>query len=533
MSGAGAREFSRENRGRGERRAQRERLEEGALCEKATRRTTPPGRAALTTGHRMAVVVCAALLGLTPGRAARAQEMPEMQEHAGMQMGEAPKAQFPQMGRAQEQAHGEVLTLENALAIARESNPTLQQAEAELRSAKARQRQAGLYPNPSIGYTGDEIRGGTAGGGKQGFFVEQRIVTGGKLGAAKAVFGKDAELATTEAEEQKTRVETAVRLAFLRVLAAQEMLETRRGLANIADEAEETQQRLANTGQADETEVLTAQIDAERMRIAARMQENTLREDWRALAAVLGRPELPLQVVGGDLETGWVDLKEEDAIETLVKNSPAARIADTAAERAQAELARSKKEAIPDVVLRGGLEYNNEQLGAPPHATGWEGIAGASVEIPLFNRNQGNVAAARAQLDRAQQEKRRISLALRERASSVADEYANARLTVREYKAALLPRARKAYSLMFDRYGQMLASYPRVLETQRRLFELHAEYIGALESLWINGITLQGFLLTDGLEAPARPGDVDRPVRETNVPAPESTLMPRMKFPPN
>ncbi len=235
MSGAGAREFSRENRGRGERRAQRERLEEGALCEKATRRTTTPGRAALTTGHRMAVVVCAALLGLTPGRAARAQEMPE---HTWMQMGEAPKAQFPQMGRAQEQAHGEVLTLENALAIARESNPTLQQAEAELRSAKARQRQAGLYPNPSIGYTGDEIRGGTAGGGKQGFFVEQRIVTGGKLGAAKAVFGKDAELATTEAEEQKTRVETAVRLAFLRVLAAQEMLETRRGLANIADEAE-------------------------------------------------------------------------------------------------------------------------------------------------------------------------------------------------------------------------------------------------------------------------------------------------------
>jgi cobalt-zinc-cadmium efflux system outer membrane protein len=363
--------------------------------------------------------------------------------------------------------------------------------------------------------------------------VEQRIVTAGKLGATKAAFGKDVELATTEAEEQRTRVETAVRLAFLRVLAAQEMLETRRGLANIAQEAETTQHRLANTGQADETEVLAAEIEAERMRIAARMQENTLREEWRALAAVLGRPELPLQVVSGDLETEWVDLKEEDTIETLVKNSPAARIADTAAARAQVELARSKKEAFPDMVLRGGLEYNNEQLGAPRHATGWEGIAEASVEIPLFNRNQGNVAAAGAQLDRAQQEKRRISLALRERASSVMDEYANARLTVREYKAELLPRARKAYSLMFDRYGQMLASYPRVLEAQRQLFELHMEYIAALESLWTSGITLQGFLLTDGLEAPAKPGDVDRPVRETNVPTPERTLMPRMNFRPN
>lgn len=86
---------------------------------------------------------------------------------------------------------------------------------------------------------------------------------------------------------------------------------------------------------------------------------------------------------------------------------------------------------------------------------------------------------------------------------------------------------------MFDRYGQMLASYPRVLEAQRRLFELHMEYIAALESLWTSGITLQGFLLTDGLEAPAKPGDVDRPVRETNVPTPERTLMPRRNFRPN
>ncbi|HZS71982.1 MAG TPA: TolC family protein [Candidatus Acidoferrum sp.] len=481
------------------------------------------GRVANALAFAVAAALCAG--------AARAQE--DRHEHMGMQMSEELKPEFPEMRRAQKQARRELLTLEQALSAARESNPTLRQAEAELRSAKARQRQAGLYPNPSIGYTGDEIRGGTAGGGKQGFFVEQRIVTAGKLGATKAAFGKDVELATTEAEEQRTRVETAVRLAFLRVLAAQEMLETRRGLANIAQEAETTQHRLANTGQADETEVLAAEIEAERMRIAARMQENTLREEWRALAAVLGRPELPLQVVSGDLETEWVDLKEEDTIETLVKNSPAARIADTAAARAQVELARSKKEAFPDVVLRGGLEYNNEQLGAPPHATGWEGIAEASVEIPLFNRNQGNVAAAGAQLDRAQQEKRRISLALRERASIVMDEYANARLTVREYKAELLPRARKAYSLMFDRYGQMLASYPRVLEAQRRLFELHMEYIAALESLWTSGITLQGFLLTDGLEAPAKPGDVDRPVRETNVPTPERTLMPRMNFRPN
>ena len=52
------------------------------------------------------------------------------------------------------------------------------------------------------------------------------------------------------------RVESAVKMAFLRVLAAQELLDARRDLAKIAQDAADTQRRLMNTGQADETEVL-------------------------------------------------------------------------------------------------------------------------------------------------------------------------------------------------------------------------------------------------------------------------------------
>ena len=118
-------------------------------------------------------------------------------------------------------------------------------------------------------------------------------------------------------------------------------------------------------------------------------------------------------------------------------------------------------------------------------------------------------------------------LTLRERAASAIDEYANARLMAAEYRDEMLPRAKKAYGLMVDKYGQMLASYPRVLDAQRKLYELHIEYVSALENVWTNGIALQGFLLTDGLEAPARPGEVDRPIRETNVPMPERTMSPR------
>jgi len=477
---------------------------------------------------RFGAILFASAMAMTGSARAQEMQMPK-QEHGTHRPGEIPvaKPEYPRLGRAQERAQGQLVTLEQMQKIASELNPTLRQAEVEIRAAKARQQQAGLYPNPTVGYTGDEIRGGSVGSGKQGFFVQQTIVTGGKLGLSRDVFGKEVKLAELEAEEQKIRVQSAVKIAFLRVLAAQELLDARRDIAKIAQDSAETERRLMNTGQADESEVLEAEVAAQRMRMSARMQENTLREEWRSLAAVIGQPEMPMATVAGDLEKDWPELNEEQVVEAISKESPAVRIAEAAEGRAQSVLMQARRGAIPDVQLRGGLEYNHETLGSVPYAKGWEGIAEVAVEIPLFNRNQGNAAAARADIERAGQEKKRIALTLRERAASAVDQYANARLMATEYRDEMLPRAKKAYGLMVDKYGQMLASYPRVLDVQRKLYELQIEYIAALESVWTNGLSLQGYLLTDGLEAPARPGEVDRPVRETNVPMPERTMSPR------
>ena len=444
-------------------------------------------------------------------------------EHGGMEL---IVPHYPELGRAQLNAKSPLVTLEQVQSIARQNNPTLHQAESQIRAAKARQQQAGLYPNPTVGYTGDEIRGGSVGGGKEGFFVEQTIVTGGKLRLSREVFGKQTQLATIEADEQRIRVESAVQMAFIRVLAAQEMLDARRDLAKISQDDVDTQRRLFNTGQADETELLDAEVIAERARMAARMQENTLREEWRSLSSVIGQPELPMSTVGGELASGWPELNEDAAVEAITNQSPAVKIAETAAAHAQSRLARSLKEPVPDITIRAGAEYNNELLDALPFAKGWEGIAEVSVPIPIWNRNQGDTAAARADIDRAEQEKRRIALTLRDRAASAVDQYANAKLMVTEYRDAILPRAKKSYGLMTEKYGLMLASYPRVLESERKLYELQIEYIAALEGVWTNGIALQGYLLTDGLEAPAAPGEVDRPIRETNVPTPERTMSP-------
>ncbi len=184
------------------------------------------------------------ILFAAQGNVGQAQEM-QMPQHDAQHQHHHADIQpvtpvYPRLGRSQEKADGALVTLEQVEKVAQESNPTLRQADAEIRAANARRQQAGLYPNPTVGYTADEIRGGSVGGGKQGFFVQQTIVTGGKLRLSQDVFRKESQLATIEAEEQRIRVTSAVKMAFLRVLAAQELLDARRDLANIARDAAET-----------------------------------------------------------------------------------------------------------------------------------------------------------------------------------------------------------------------------------------------------------------------------------------------------
>jgi cobalt-zinc-cadmium efflux system outer membrane protein len=142
------------------------------------------------------------------------------------------------------------------------------------------------------------------------------------------------------------------------------------------------------------------------------------------------------------------------------------------------------------------------------------------VRIPIFNRNQGNIATAKADAERAKREVERVKLVLRERAASVVQNYTFSQTAVDRYKNLMIPKAQKAYEMYSKKYQEMAAAYPQVLISQRTLMQLEMSYINALESFATSSLALQSYLLTDGLESPAQPGGMDKPVREVNIPLP-------------
>ena len=194
------------------------------------------------------------------------------------------------------------LTLEQLQEMALANNPTLAQAKAGVRAAAGRSRQAGLWPNPTIGYSGDEIRGGSYGGGEQGVFVQQNVILGGKLGLDRKIFDAQGKQAAAEADEQRLRVENGVRIAFYQSLAMQAMVETRAKLRDIAKDAAETTRQLFNVGQADEPDVLEADVEADQDELAVMTEQQEQQRAWSVLAAVVGKPDLALAHLQGDLE---------------------------------------------------------------------------------------------------------------------------------------------------------------------------------------------------------------------------------------
>src|SRR5258707_5260383 len=92
-------------------------------------------------------------------------------------------------GRAQTPASEQkTISLEELQQMALQNNPTFAQAVANIRAAEGRKKQSGLYPNPTVGYQVEQIRGGPFHGGEQSVFLQPGVGLGGKDDLDRMVF---------------------------------------------------------------------------------------------------------------------------------------------------------------------------------------------------------------------------------------------------------------------------------------------------------------------------------------------------------
>jgi cobalt-zinc-cadmium efflux system outer membrane protein len=417
-----------------------------------------------------------------------------------------PRVALAQPSPSTQVAQPVILRLEDLEQMALQSNPTLAQADAAVRAAEGKRVQAGLPPNPVVGYAGEELAFRAIGEKSEHLaFIEQTIPLGGKLRKSRAIAAQEKLQTEQIAAAQRQRILNGVRVLFYRALGAQQLVEVRTELAKLSRDAVKVTGELFNVGQADRPDVAQIRIEAERAELDLIVAENEQAQVWLELGAVVGNPSLKPARLVGELDKNLPTLDSQALLQQLLANSPEIKRAQTGVERAKAVIARAKAEVAPDLFVRGGIGYNRELLEKEiPNAgrTGPEAQVEVGLRIPLFNRNQGGIAAATAELDIAEREVQRVELLLRARFASAYRSYLNAQRIAAQYEKQIVPNAQSAYDMYLKNFRGMAAAYPQVLIAQRTLFQVRADYIAALVDTWQNAILLQGYLLSGALDAP-------------------------------
>jgi cobalt-zinc-cadmium efflux system outer membrane protein len=384
------------------------------------------------------------------------------------------------------------LTLDDMERIALECNPTLVQANMNIRAAEGDYVQAGLYPNPTIGYRGDEIgNNGTA--GFQGAFVRQEFVTAGKLDLARAVASHGVKRAQLGCEIQRLRILNDVRVQFCTVLLAQRVIETNEQLVRIGEENLKTTQQLQEASEASVPDVLQSQIETETSRASLANARHRHWSAWRQLAALVGRPDMDPCRLNGSCEEVLPLLKWEEVSQKLLSESPVLAQARAKVDQARCELSRQCALRTPNVEVSTAVKYDNStnytvadvEIGVP---------------IPFHNRNQGNILRAQAQLTAAERNVKRLELALRQELADIYEQYLNARTQAETYSERILPNARKSLELIQNGYRQGEFSYLTLLTAQRTFVSANLNYLNNLQELVARRVTLEGMLLRGGLE---------------------------------
>ncbi|MFN0087877.1 MAG: TolC family protein [Blastocatellia bacterium] len=409
-------------------------------------------------------------------------------------------------GRAQQSPPAEApVTLEALERMAMRNNPTLAQADAAIRAAEGRRKQAGLWPNPTVGYTGEGLAFNSLVypfRNEHYVFVEQTFITAGKLGKSRQIAAEEKNQAQAIAEAQRLRVLNSVRMLYFEALGAQQLVELRKQLAGLTREAVAISDDLYNVGQADRPDVLASEVESQRAEIDLLRAENDLARIWGVLAAVVNDPQLRPARLAGMLETEAPKLDRDELLAMLLRESPEMKAAMAGVDRARAIIRREKAEPKPDLFVRGSVGYSRDWAEFFGGRVGWDSRFEAGVRLPIFNRNQGNVAAAQAGLLNAEKEMLRVELTLRARLADSYTRYLNSLGIASRYSRDILPKAQRSYDMYLAKFRQMAAAYPQVLISQRTLFHARTEYVGTLVELWQNITQLRGLLLTSGLAAP-------------------------------
>jgi outer membrane protein, heavy metal efflux system len=381
------------------------------------------------------------------------------------------------------------VTLDELVQMMMNSNPIIRQALTNVTIARGRAVQAGLYPNPQFLACSPQLAGNQTQYNAQ---FAQDYVTGNKIKLDSDAAWRGVSQAELQLVRTRFDVLTTLREQFYITLAAQRRLEVLEELVKIARHSRDLFMRAVKAGQEASTDALMLDIELDKAQVAWENAETLLETNKRQLAAVIGLPMMNLPHLAGHLE---VELPKYDLIAVqrgVISRNALVRIAQIDVGRNEVLLQRARVEPIPNINFQGG--YQNQQPGA--FAPQNQALFQITVNVPLFNQNQGNIRAAQASVGSAVAQVGRVENELAGDSAAAIGRFLSAQQLVDRYEEQMLPKVQDLLRRMRERFDAGDAAYLALLQAQRQWMEINLGYVNAQEQRWTAAADVAGLLQT-------------------------------------
>jgi outer membrane protein, heavy metal efflux system len=403
--------------------------------------------------------------------------------------------------RPQPGPEGRPLTLADLQKIAlANDNPVLARAAQDVEAARGTAWQAGLHPNPTVGYEADQVQPGPRANnntGQQGFYINQLIKTGNKLQLAQAAAWIDVLNAEVALRQARSDLASRVRGDYFAVLVAQESLLISRALVELTENAFLHQVEVVRGGFAGAYEPLGLYVFAVTARTALTQARNRYVSAWKQLAATLNRRDLPYTELAGSAGAPLPGFRYDAIRDYVLANHTTVQSAVNTVLKAQYNLRLAEVTRLPDLQTNTVFQHDNS-------AGNFQFNVQLGVALPLWDRNQGNIYQARAQLARAQQDLLAIRNDLTRTLTDAFERYLSNSALVVEYRDKILPNQVSVYKAIRRRREAEPDSvaYADIITAQQNVASNLSTYLTLLAGQWTAVVDVANLLQTDELFVP-------------------------------
>jgi len=379
---------------------------------------------------------------------------------------------------AQARLTGNVISLNAAIENALSHSPRLKSASSGMLASKGDRLQAGLRPNPEAGVEAENLAGRGPYKGVDAaettFGVSQRLEIGGKRSARQAAASRGYEISSLEYEAVKLDLIRDVTIAYADAVAAQEEVKLAEDQKKLAGEVLESVSRRVSAAAEPLIQKSKAEVALATSEIAFSRAVRELEITKRNLASFWGQEEGSYSLDVADFLAIRSPAALMDAAARLSATPDIAR-QDAVTARARAILDLERANAIPDPTVSVGVrdfrETRDQAL-----------MFGVSLPIPVWNKNQGNIARALHEARKSETDKQALMLDLGNALTRAAQEMQTAYGEAESLRTTILPAAERAFSLSRQGYQAGRFPYLEVLDAQRTLFEARSQRNAALKN---------------------------------------------------